>query len=322
MIDLIHWWAMLGAVQGQREAVQYLSKVIDRSLSTPLLLVGTEGTGRRFSVVETAVEIFREGDPEKCSQCYKLKRGIHPDFHVIRPEDNKDIKVSAIRDLIGHTGFHPSQAPLKFLVIDGADRMTSAAANALLKTLEESPKSVRFFLLAEDASLVIPTIRSRCAMVRYQPLPEDFILQSLANHTEDVTKALVCCRLAEGSVGRALKFLGSGRLVLRDQMISLLKIGLTRDLARLFSTVDSIGADLGTGLHFCEHILHDLVMLPCLPSRITNLDVASDLDVLRSNLGVKRIAELRLGLTTLRHSLHGSITLPFHVKSWLTSVFI
>src|SRR5690606_13632128 len=147
----------------------------------------------------------------------------------------------------------PAQAPYKYLVIDGADRMTSAAANALLKTLEEAPSEVRFFLLAEDETKVLPTIRSRCALVRFQPLSEEFILHTLQQHTDDSTKALVYCRLAEGSVGRAVKFLGSGRLMLRDQMLTLFKIGSTGNIQQLFSAIDSVDEDLLQGLRFGEH---------------------------------------------------------------------
>lgn len=313
---------MLSTVHGQTEGVQYLSRVVQGAMKTPLLLVGPEGTGRRFSVIAAAKEAFREDEPERCSQCFKIDRGIHPDFRIVQPPSGKEIKVETIRDLISTTGFRPAQAPYKYLVIDGADRMTSAAANALLKTLEEAPSEVRFFLLAEDETKVLPTIRSRCALVRFQPLSEEFILQTLQQHTDDSTKALVYCRLAEGSVGRAVKFLGSGRLMLRDQMLTLFKIAATGNIQQLFSAIDSVDEDLLQGLRFGEHILHDLTMINVLPSRVTNLDVMSDLKTLYAKIGPQKVATLRTGLLDVWRAAQGHINLPFHVKTWLTTSFV
>lgn len=312
---------MLDSVQGQSEGVSYLRKIVDGSMTTPLLLVGEEGTGRRLSVVEAAKEVFREDDPERCPQCYRINQGIHPDLRIVLPEDGKDIKVATIRNLIGEAGYLPLQAPLKFLVVDGADRMTTAASDALLKVLEEAPSAVRFFLLAEDSRRVIPTIRSRCAAVRYRRLSEDFIMSVLAEHTDDMKKALVYTRLADGSVGRAVRYLGSGRLMLRDHMLGLLKTGLSGDLSKLFPAVDTLESDLQLGLRFLEHILCDLVLLPHYPSHITNVDKKEELESLRKQIGSERLGTLREEFKLLSSRIKGSLNLSYHVKSLLTTTF-
>jgi DNA polymerase-3 subunit delta' len=311
---------MLSEVREQSEAIRFLRRVVDGELTSPLLLVGNEGVGRRYSVIQAAKEAFSKGNPDSI-HCVQIAAGTHPDFVVVRPPDGKDIGVDTIREVVKQAGSFPAMVPVRYVVIDGADAMTTPAANALLKTLEEPPVTSRFFLVASSAYAVLPTIRSRCGLVRYRPLSEKFIVDFLAQQTDDATKALVCARLSEGSVGRAYQYLASGRLALRNKMLSLLKSGLVGDLSSLFSIVDSVQEDLPCGLRFFEHLLHDLVMLPRAPSQVTNLDVADDLGVLREQLGEGRLEQLFVGLRELQGRMRSNIHLPFHVKTYLATTF-
>jgi len=311
---------MLSAVQGQTEGVRFLRRGVEGGLTTPLLLVGDEGTGRRFSVIEAAKEAFSKGDPESI-HCVQISKGMHPDLVVVRPEDDKEIGVDAMRAVVEQAQSFPSMVSSRYIVIDGADTMTIAAANVLLKTLEEPPRTSRFFLLTESASSVLPTIRSRCGVVRYRPLSEKFIVDFLREHTDDDAKALVCCRLAEGSVGRAYQYLASGRLTLRNKVLSLLKIGLTQDVSSLFSTIDEIESDLDRGLRFLDHLLRDLLMLPHDPSRLTNVDVVDQLDGLRTQIGEAKLEALLQESRRVRERAHAKIILPFHVKSCFLAAF-
>jgi DNA polymerase-3 subunit delta' len=311
---------MLSEVQEQPEGVRFLRKVVEGDLTSPLLLVGNEGVGRCFSVVQAAKEAFSKGDPDSF-HCVRIAAGTHPDLVLVHPPDGKSIGVDTIREVVDQSGSFPAMVPVRYVVINGADSMTTPAANALLKTLEEPPVTTRFFLVAGSAKAVLPTIRSRCGVVRYRPLSERFIVDFLAGQTDDATKALVCARLSEGSVGRAHQYLASGRLALRNKMLSLLKAGLTGDLSSLFSIVDSVEEDLQCGLRFFEHLLHDLVMLPRSPDRLTNLDVVEELDVLRGQLGEARIEGLFHGLRELQGRMRSNIHLPFHVKTYFATAF-
>jgi DNA polymerase-3 subunit delta' len=199
--------------------------------------------------------------------------------------------------------------------------MTLPAADALLKTLEEPPETTRFFLLAQVLENVLPTVRSRCGVVRYRPLSEAFIVEHLREIEPDPAKALVYARLSGGSVGRATQFQLSGRLTLRDRMMALLRTGLNGDLLSLFSAVDDLETDLPLGLTFLDHILRDLVMLPHAPDRLANLDVAEELDRLHQQLGGPRITKLVEGLRRLRGRMRAKITLTFHVKTYLATAF-
>lgn len=311
---------MLSDVRGQSEGVRVLRRVVQGHLKSPLLLVGAEGVGRRFSVIEAAREAFCKGDPASPHN-KRINEGCHPDLVIVKPDDGKDLGVDAIRAVVDQAQTFPSTVSARYVLIEQSDTMTVPAANALLKTLEEQPPTTRFFLSAESPDRVLPTIRSRCGLVRYRPLPEDFVVEYIKDLTDNPTKALVCARLGEGSVGLAYQILASGRLVLRNKMLNLLEFGLTKEFSSLFSLIDEVENDLERGLHFLNHLLCDLVMLPHAPTHITNLDVVEKLDSLRTRLGEERIEGLLAGYNVLRDRMRGRILLPFHTKTFLVSVF-
>ena len=316
---------MLSDVRGQDTGIHYLRRVVDGHLKSPLLLVGEEGVGKRFAVLQTTKEIYCDGtrkDGCQCGQCAQLDAGIHTDFYMLAPDGDKDIGVDAIRDLVSTAGVYPTTAPRKILVIDGADRLTNAAANALLKTLEEPPPTVRFFLLAESPARVIPTIRSRCGLVPFHALPEALILSVLQRFESDPTKALVFARLGDGSVGRAVRYWGSGRLTLRDKTFSLIRLALERDIAGLFSAVDSMEKELPQVLRFLSYILHDLLMIGVDPDRIINLDLREDIVQMSTRSGSEKWYQFSTAVRELREqSRMVKLLLTFQIKTLFAKSF-
>lgn len=313
---------MLTQVREQPEGVKYLTKVVEGSYTSPLLLVGDEGVGKKFSVLQAITQSASKGRSDDFS-AFQIASKTHPDVSVIEPEGDKDIGIEAVRGVLQRALTYPMAAPYKYLVIDGVDRFTIPAANALLKTLEEPPTRTRFFLISQSLKGVIPTIRSRCGIVRYKRLSEKFILENVQAFVPDVAKAIVYTRLAEGSLGRAIAYFGSSRLGLRDRSFGLLKAGLSGDLSTLFSAVSNIGKDeLPLALRFFEHLLYDLAMIPYAPDRIANLDLADELQGVRKTLGSKRLRKLQRGLyEVLTRSRQTQITLEFHVKTYLALAF-
>lgn len=311
--------ALLSEVQGQAEGVRFLECVVGGHLTSPLLLVGDEGTGRRFSVVQAAKATFSGGDPAS-PHCLQIDEGVHPDLVTVST-GGKSIGVEAIRAVVRQASDFPALAPARFVILDGADEMTLSASDALLKTLEDPPRTTKFFLLAKTLEKVLPTIRSRCGLVRYQPLSEAFIVDYLKEIEEDPDKALVYARISGGSVGRATQYKLSGRLALRDKMLALLRVGVSRELSSLFSAVDNLEDDLLLGLQFLEYILRDLVILPYSPRRLVNLDEVEALKNLRSSIGGRKLNKLVDGLQHLRERMHLKISLAFHVKTYLATAF-
>jgi len=312
---------VLTEVKEQDRGVAYLRKVIEGACTTPLLLVGDEGTGRKFSVKEAVKEAFSEGDP-KSNQCMQVDKGIHPDFILLASEDDKAIGIDSVREAIAFSYQYPAVARKRYVLIDGADQLTNAAANALLKTLEEPPKVTQFFLLTQSKESVIPTIVSRCGEVRYNRLSESFIISALSQFTDDPRKAHVYARLSEGSIGRAIKYLGSNRLGLRDRVVNVLRSSLTGDLSSMFSGVDGLEKELRLALRFLEHVLFDLIMLNYSSTTLTNVDIVEDMRQLSQQIGLKKAVLLQNSLQQVIRRSHTKINLSFHVKACLATAFV
>ncbi len=101
-----------------------------------------------------------------CRSCRKTLRGIHPDVTVVdRAGDRLEITVDQIRQVRADAVVMPNEAARKVYIIRSADTMNAAAQNALLKSLEEPPAQAAFVLAAENPSLLLPTVRSRCAHI-------------------------------------------------------------------------------------------------------------------------------------------------------------
>ncbi len=318
--------AMLSDVFGQDQAVAFLRKVAQGTLLKPLLLVGQEGVGRRFAVLQLVQEVFCRAERQKsctCMDCLQLVQGIHPDLMVVTAPMEKEIGIDPVREVVEQTVKYPVMAPVRFIFIDGADRMTAPAANAILKTLEEPPPTIRFILSAESYEGVIPTIRSRCGRVGFNNLPESFINSTLSRYEPDAGKALVYSRIAGGSVGRAIRFWASNRLKLRDHMLTAIEHGLRGDVSAMFSVLDELGADLPTCIPLLEHLAFDFLVSPVNPNLMVNVDVAERIQQLRTQAQDSTWVKFREGLRILHERYQRSnINVLFHVKSALVNSLV
>lgn len=312
---------MLSEVKGQDDAVRYLRRMVEGRYTSPLLLVGEDGVGRRFSAMQAIVEMFCKGERAEgctCRSCKQIAQEMHPDLTVITPADGKDIGVADVRSIVEDAQTYPSTAPVRVFLVDGADRFTTPAANAFLKTLEEPPDTTRFLLIASSPDEVIPTIRSRCGIVQYRRLPEAFIISMLSRFESDPVKALVYARLADGSAGRAIRLWGSGQIRLRDQFLGLVKSGFSGDAPALFSGVDDVASDMAQGMRFLEHLLHDLLMVQHDPDKLINRDIESELRAVRARLRPGVLERFATGLKELqRRQKSAAINVPFHLKTLL-----
>lgn len=317
---------MLADIQGQEEGVRFLRRVAAGDLTSPLMLIGDEGVGRRFAITQLAKEMFciesTRDSGCRCFACRQIDEGLHLDLITITAPDDKEIGVDQIRSVVEQADAYPSVAPVKIFLIDGADRMTVQASNALLKTLEEPPSSARFFLLAEEADRVIPTIRSRCGRVRFRRLPEPFVVERIRQFESDTTKSLVYARMAEGSVGRAIRFWGSGRIALRDRIVALLRSGVAKDLASGFSIISSLDKELPLGLRFLDQLLHDILMLRYEPTRMIHVDLIQALTELRERISDSVWHVFANSLRVLvGQSRRTRLNLAFHVQTLFVETF-
>ncbi|MBO9582359.1 MAG: AAA family ATPase [Sphingobium sp.] len=146
-----------------------------------------------------------------------MDAGAHPDFvrlERLEKEDKKgeggslarNINVDQVRGLARLLNNAPSMGSRRVILIDSADDLETGAANALLKNLEEPPAGAVFLLIAHAPGRLLPTIRSRCRMLRFQPLDDEAMALALADAMPDLPAAerATLGRSAEGSPGQAL----------------------------------------------------------------------------------------------------------------------
>jgi DNA polymerase-3 subunit delta' len=173
------------------------------------LFVGPAGVGkatvaRAFSAALTCPEEPGEGCGE-CPSCLRLEAATHPDVHVVEP-DGQEVKIEQVRGLQRALAYRPSMARCAVAIIPQAERLNLPAANALLKTLEEPPGETVLVLVSPAASLLPPTVVSRCEQVSFTPLPQEELASFLVSRRGLTAEAAaLTAALAAGRVGLALE---------------------------------------------------------------------------------------------------------------------
>ena len=142
----------------------------------------------------------------ECHSCKQAVSGNHPDIIWVTHEKPNSISVDDIRTQVNNTvDIKPYQGPYKVYIIPQADMMTPQAQNAILKTIEEPPSYAVFLLLTENAETLLPTIRSRCVMMKLRNIKDQLVKKYLMEQLEVPDyKADVCVAFAQGNMGRAI----------------------------------------------------------------------------------------------------------------------
>ena len=200
-------------------------------LSHAYLFLGPEGVGkastaRALAAALNCAQPGADGDAcGTCPSCRRMQAGTHPDFLVISPEESKaQIKIEAIRELRRLTEYPPLGGGWRVVLIKPAEALSvqnDAAANALLKTLEEPPPQHLLVLTARSEADLLPTIVSRCHKLAFAPLPSALIIQELEKRRSlPRTQAALVAALSGGSLGRALALDPEELVRQRDQVLS------------------------------------------------------------------------------------------------------
>ena len=140
------------------------------------LLAGPDRAQKRGLAIELAKALNCAAEGAKpcdaCATCSQITRGMHPDVHVLSPAGaSETVRIEPVRQLLGRIALRPFNAAFQVAIIDEAEHLTEEAANSLLKSIEEPPSRTRFVLTTSRLSDCLPTIVSRCHLVRCQPPP-------------------------------------------------------------------------------------------------------------------------------------------------------
>ena len=217
-------------------------------LSHAFLFVGERGVGKEAIALELAKALFCEKSgacsAEPCPNCIRVSKLSHPDLHFIFPapvKDNKPekkqeeiriherqilksiaanpyhrvevwpnppISIKTIREIRRKSSYKSFEGRGRIVIIVDAERMSEEAANSVLKILEEPPEKMYLFLISSRPNLLLPTISSRCQLIKFEPLKAAEIEQALIeNHNIEQKKARLTSRVASGSYRRAIELL-------------------------------------------------------------------------------------------------------------------
>ena len=174
-----------------------------------VVLTGMDGVGKRTLARLLACAFLCVGQgPRPCLQCKGCRRvlsGSHPD--LLTPsagEKERSVKVDHLREILHALSLHAAEGGERVVLLENAQRMTVQAQNALLKSLEEPDDSTRFLLTASGDTGLLPTVRSRCRVVRMPPWPRERVEETLRRRGVAADRAAALAALCGGSIGQAL----------------------------------------------------------------------------------------------------------------------
>ena len=233
---------------GHKDILKYISSAVENNrVSHAYILNGERGSGKKMLANLFAMTLLCEtGDNEPCGKCHSCKQaesGNHPDIIRVTHEKPNSISVDDIRTQVNNTvDIKPYQGPYKVYIIPQADMMTPQAQNAILKTIEEPPSYAVFLLLTENAETLLPTINSRCVMLKLRNIKDTLIKKYLMENLEIPDyKADMCTAFAQGNMGRAIMLANSDHFnEIREEAVQLLKHISEMELNEIVAAVKNI----------------------------------------------------------------------------------
>lgn len=235
-------------IVGHTDIIEYIKTAVSQDkVSHAYILTGERGSGKKMLANLFAWTLQCEsGSEEPCGECHACKQaasGNHPDIIRVTHEKPSTISVDDIRKQVNEDiQIKPYSGKYKVYVIAEADMMTVQAQNAILKTIEEPPAYAVILLLAENAQSLLPTIRSRCVMLKLRNIKDKLVKKYLMEHLQIPDyKADVCTAFAQGNIGRAIMLANSEYFnEIKDEALMLLKNIDTMELDALLEAVKRI----------------------------------------------------------------------------------
>jgi DNA polymerase-3 subunit delta' len=156
-----------------------------------------------------------------CIQCRRIAEGLHADLKVIgvgigeeEGQSRRDIRIDQIREIESFLNLTAYEGSYKVVILDGAELLNTAAANALLKTLEEPPVNVLLLLLTSNEDALLSTIKSRCRFLYLKPVAKSELADKLvAGYAAAPEMAEQLARLSRGCLGQAVNALRDGQIL-------------------------------------------------------------------------------------------------------------
>lgn len=224
----------LNQVEGQARAVETLLRALGSGrLHHAYLFDGPHGIGKGMTAQAFAEALLCE-QPQpnldacgRCSACRRAQDRQHPDLHIVARRAKgtggleSSIRIDQVRALQRSLSFKSFEGARRVVLLFEPERMNPSTANALLKTLEEPGDDTHFILISDGAHQLLPTIVSRCQLLRFAPLARALVAHHLeAGAGLSPEAASLLAGLSEGSIGRGLELAESPWLEQREALIT------------------------------------------------------------------------------------------------------
>jgi DNA polymerase III subunit delta' len=258
---------MFSTLIGNDEVKSALQRLLkNERVPGSLLFTGEEGIGKKLFALELAKVLNcrnRQATEacDECSSCKRISRSTFPslgkddddktrliwsefaDVAIARPFKNI-LRVNVMRELEREANFRPFEGKARVFIVEDADCMNDQSANALLKTLEEPARTSHLILTTANPTALLPTIRSRCQVIRFAPVEtakvEKFLLERQGFAAAD---AQLLARTSRGSLGRALNTDIESYRDRRAAMLTVLtSLTITGDRVQLMRSAEQLAA--------------------------------------------------------------------------------
>ncbi len=266
--------------------------------------VGKGALARRLAAAHLCPRATAAGGCGACPACRQVAAGSHPDFSLLEPEEpGKALPIDAVRGFAGQLALTSQYGHGKVGIVEPAEQMTVAAANGLLKTLEEPAPGTLLILVSAEPGRLLPTIRSRCLQVTV-PAPEpEAALAWLAERLEEPAVAGEALAAARGGPLRALALAGEGALEARRRWHAAVVAVASGQADPVSAAADCTRDDVRRQLEWLQQWVADLARMAAGGAPRPGSAPEAELQPLRQTTNVERALALSGALARLRQGL-------------------
>lgn len=315
-------------ITGYDEVKHHFQSALEmHKVSHAYIIEGEVGMGKKLMANTFAKTLQCEANGidacDKCQSCLLFDSDNHPDVIHVAATKKTGLGVDDIREQINSdVHIKPYVYDYKVYIIHDADKMTIQAQNAMLKTIEEPPSYVRFILLASHTHPFLPTVMSRCVLVRLKPLSDDKVANYLEKHQHlPDYQASLYSAFARGNIGRAMNLKDSeGFKEMREDMVAMMKVvseGSKMSVMEQVLVFEKYSEQKESFLDLCLTWLRDLMMAKSLgqEAKVIHKDHQNQLLRQSGHLSYNRMSMLIDGIERiLRYDkLHINYTLMVEV---------
>ena len=325
---------MFDQLAGNQRVKDLLKRMLESGrLPGALLLSGEEGVGKKLFAVEIAKALNCRSPRgveacDTCPACLRIAKFNYPqsdkadDWDQIIRTDHADVglvvapkrvlKVDQMRAIEREANYRPFEGKARVYLIDDAEKLNDASANALLKILEEPPRTSHIVLITARPAILLPTIRSRCQVIRFSPLSvaeiEEYLLR---NKTVKPAEARLRARLAGGSITRALESDVASYQSQRESMLRVLEaLAVTGNWTDLLGAAEEMNDaghkdDYESSLDILEALVRDawLLGLGAKDDQVVNEDLRAQLTKIGQSIDSQKAARWISRIEELREQL-------------------